>query len=64
VHQARVDAVSGTHAAILDTRKTAHGLRNAIEVALIVAQAARHNRQSQGCPYREDSVSVEGNRLI
>ena len=28
------------------------GLRNAVEVALIVAQAARHNRQSRGCHYR------------
>jgi len=27
-------------------------LRNAVEVALIVAQAARHNRQSRGCHYR------------
>jgi L-aspartate oxidase len=33
------------------------GLRNAVEVALIVAQAARHNRQSRGCHYRQDSVS-------
>ena len=40
------------------------GLRNAVEVALIVAQAARHNRQSRGCHYRQDSVSVEGGRLI
>ncbi len=40
------------------------GLRNAIEVALIVAQAARHNRQSRGCHYRQDSVSIEGDRLI
>ena len=40
------------------------GLRNAVEVALIVAQAARHNRQSRGCHYRTDSVSVEGDRLI
>ena len=28
------------------------GLRNAVEVALIVAQAARHNRQSRGCHFR------------
>jgi len=34
------------------------------EAALIVAQAARHNRQSRGCHYRQDSVSVEGDRLI
>jgi L-aspartate oxidase len=40
------------------------GLRNAVEVALIVAQAARHNRTSRGCHYRQDSVSVEGDRLI
>lgn len=40
------------------------GLRNAVEVALIVAQAAQHNRQSRGCHYRSDSVSVEGDRLI
>ncbi len=40
------------------------GLRNAIEAALIVAQAARHNRQSRGCHYRQDSVLAEGDRLI
>ena len=40
------------------------GLRNAVEVALIVAQAALHNRQSRGCHFREDSVSYEGDRLI
>ena len=42
------------------------GLRNSIEVALIVAQAAQHNRQSRGCHYRQDAVSVEGegDRLI
>ncbi len=28
------------------------GLRNAVEVALIVAQAAQHNRRSRGCHYR------------
>lgn len=40
------------------------GLRNAVEVALIVAQAARHNRHSRGCHYRQDSVSVEkGDRM-
>lgn len=39
------------------------GLRNSVEVALIIAQAARHNRQSRGCHYRQDSVS-EGTRLI
>jgi L-aspartate oxidase len=40
------------------------GLRNAVDVALIIAQAALHNRQSRGCHYRQDSVSVEGDRLI
>jgi L-aspartate oxidase len=40
------------------------GLRNAVEVALLVAQAAQHNRQSRGCHYRQDSASVEGDRLI
>ncbi|GAB4545656.1 MAG: L-aspartate oxidase [Anaerolineales bacterium] len=40
------------------------GLRNSVEAALIVAQAARHNRQSRGCHYRVDSVSEEGDRLI
>ena len=40
------------------------GLRNAVEVALIVAQAARHNRHSRGCHYRSDSVSGEGDRLL
>jgi len=40
------------------------GLRNAVEVALIVAQAARHNRQSRGCHFRQDSVEFEGDRLI
>lgn len=40
------------------------GLRNALEVALIVAQAARHNHQSRGCHYRQDSTTAEGDRLI
>jgi L-aspartate oxidase len=40
------------------------GLRNAVEVALIIAQAALHNRQSRGCHYRQDSVLTEGGRLI
>ena len=40
------------------------GLRNAVEVALIVAQAALHNRQSRGCHYRQDSAALEGERLI
>ena len=39
------------------------GLRNAVEVALIVAQAARHNRQSRGCHFRTDSVTT-GDRLL
>ncbi len=39
------------------------GLRNAVDVALIVAQAARHNRQSRGCHYRVDAVQV-GDRLL
>ena len=39
------------------------GLRNAVEVALIVAQAARHNRQSRGCHFRVDSVEG-GDRLL
>ncbi len=40
------------------------GLRNAVEVALILAQAALHNRQSRGCHYRQDSAASEGDRLI
>ncbi len=40
------------------------GLRNAVEVALIVAQAALHNRQSRGCHYREDFRVADGERLI
>ena len=40
------------------------GLRNAVEVALIIAQAALHNRHSRGCHYRQDAVSEEGGRLI
>ena len=39
------------------------GLRNAVEAALIVAQAARHNRQSRGCHFRQDAVQV-GDRLL
>jgi len=30
------------------------GLRNSVLVGLIVAQAARRNRQSRGCHYREE----------
>ncbi len=39
------------------------GLRNAVEVALVIAQAARHNRQSMGCHYRVDAVDI-GDRLL
>ncbi len=39
------------------------GLRNAVEVGLIIGQAARHNRQSRGCHFRVDSVDG-GERLI
>jgi L-aspartate oxidase len=39
------------------------GLRNAVEAALVVADAARHNRQSRGCHYRTDSVDG-GDRLL
>ena len=39
------------------------GLRNAVEVSLIIAQAAQHNRQSLGCHYRTDSVAA-GDRLL
>lgn len=31
------------------------GLRNAVEAALLVTESARHNRQSRGCHYRQDS---------
>ncbi len=39
------------------------GLRNAVEVAQLIAQAARHNRQSRGCHFRSDSVT-SGDRLL
>jgi L-aspartate oxidase len=39
------------------------GLRNAVEGALIIAQAAYHNHRSRGCHYRVDAVEV-GERLI
>jgi L-aspartate oxidase len=39
------------------------GLRNAVEVALLVAQAAYHNRQSRGCHFRVDTVQA-GDRLL
>ena len=40
------------------------GLRNAVEVSLIVARAALHNRQSRGCHYRVDALEFDGDRLI
>ena len=40
------------------------GLRNAVEVALIIAQAALHNRQSRGCHFRADFEVADGERLI
>ena len=43
------------------------GLRNAVEAALIIAESARHNRQSRGCHYRSDSVTSvarDGDRLF
>jgi aspartate oxidase len=40
------------------------GLRDAVEAALIIAEAAMHNRQSRGCHFREDSTPEEGGRLI
>jgi L-aspartate oxidase len=40
------------------------GLRNAVEAAQIVAQAARHNRQSRGAHFRKDAAPYEGDRLI
>jgi L-aspartate oxidase len=39
------------------------GLRNAVQVASLIAQEARHNRQSRGCHYRVDSVDG-GDRLL
>jgi len=39
------------------------GLRNAVEVSLVIAQAAQHNRQSRGCHYRTDAVEA-GDRLL
>jgi L-aspartate oxidase len=36
------------------------GLHNAIVSALIVTEAARHNRQSRGCHYREDAIPTQG----
>ena len=40
------------------------GLRNAVEVALIIAQAALHNHQSRGCHFRADFEVADGERLI
>jgi len=40
------------------------GLRNAVEAALVIARAARHNRQSRGAHYRKDAAPNEGERLI
>jgi L-aspartate oxidase len=31
------------------------GLRQSVQAALIVAQAALHNRSSRGCHYRDDT---------
>jgi len=39
------------------------GLRNAVEAALLVAEAAYHNRQSRGCHFRADAVEA-GDRLL
>jgi aspartate oxidase len=46
------------------------GLRNGVQTALVVARAARHNRASSGCHYRDDarethtaSPPVEGDQL-
>jgi len=36
------------------------GLRNAVEAALVVAQAARHNPRSRGAHFRADSAGLEG----
>ncbi len=36
------------------------GLRNAVEAALVVAQAARHNPRSRGAHFRADSAGHEG----
>jgi len=31
------------------------GLRHSVQAALIVAEAAQHNRASRGCHYRDDT---------
>ena len=36
------------------------GLRNAVQTALIVAGAARRNRTSRGCHYRDDARPNQG----
>jgi L-aspartate oxidase len=38
------------------------GLRNSVQSALIVAQAAQQNRVSRGCHYREDSRALDNAR--
>jgi L-aspartate oxidase len=35
------------------------GLRNGVQTALIVAEAAWHNRSSRGCHYREDATTED-----
>ncbi|MCX7855825.1 MAG: hypothetical protein N2556_07625 [Anaerolineae bacterium] len=37
------------------------GLRHAVQAALLVAEAAYHNRQSRGCHYREQGTYVQSN---
>ena len=36
------------------------GLRNAVQVALVIARAARRNRTSRGSHYRDDARRVQG----
>jgi L-aspartate oxidase len=38
------------------------GLRNSVQSALIVAQAAQQNRVSRGCHYREDTQALDNAR--
>ncbi len=38
------------------------GLRNSVQAALIVAQAAQQNRVSRGCHYREDTQALDNTR--
>ena len=35
------------------------GLRNAIQVALLVARSAQSNRTSRGCHYRDDTPTTD-----